>query len=270
MKNNMKYYGFYRGQVVQCLNNGFCRIKIPSILEPIENDINTLPIAEIAQTIGGGGDTNNGRFTYPSVNSIVWCFFEGGNLERPVYFATSNSKSIMWNNVSIPTHENTNKGNDGKSVDPSGVLTQFNKTTIAQQVVLDKQSNEPIGDKIDLAVYCTSDQETMYNQAASTSGSENGLPAMVAAKVHLDNKRNTVTLTAKNTIILHAPNIVIDSTGFENPGYVLIKSDEIDNLTSNGLFRVMTSQVNIDGGTNDVLLQTEGEIHLNKSTSGVS
>ena len=101
MKDSMKYFGLYRGEVMQCLNNGFCRIRVPDILEANEGDINTLPIAEQAQPIGGGANTNNGTFTYPDIGSIVWCFFEGGNLERPVYFATSNARSPMYTAYSL-------------------------------------------------------------------------------------------------------------------------------------------------------------------------
>lgn len=267
----MKYYGFYRGIVVQCLNNGFCRIRIPDILEQDEKDINTLPIAECAQTLGGGGNTNNGTFTYPVVGSIVWCFFEGGNLERPVYFAMSNAKSEMWNNVMIPTTKNTNKGNDGISVQPSGHLTRFSRSSIHQQFVLDKAKSVPIGDKIDIKVETTAEQENMYNKSLESSPSPTGFSAPFAAHIQLNNKRNTCVITAKNSIILRAPNIILDSTGFERPGYVLIKSNETDNLTDNGPFRVMTSKVNIDGGENAVVIQSLNDIKLLKGeTSGVS
>ncbi len=266
MDNGMKYYGFYRGIVVQCLNNGFCRIRIPDILECNDGDINTIPIAEAAQTLGGGGDTNSGTFTYPAVDSIVWCFFEGGNIERPVYFATSNAKSAMWDSVSIPTKVNTNKGNDGVSVDPSGHLIKFNKSSIQQSIVLDKQTNEPIGDKIDIEVEATSEQANMYTQHTESSLSPTGFSLPVAASIHLDNKRNQIVMTAKNEIVLHAPKIILDTTGFERPGYMMLKSNEIDNMTDNGYFRILSSKINIDSGVQDIIIQTMGNIWQLKTT----
>jgi len=268
----MKYYGFYRGIVMQCLNNGFCRIKIPGILEALDGDVNKFPLAEPAQSLGGGGIENpNGRFMYPDLNSTVWCFFEGGNLDRPVYFATSYMRSDLWADVSVPTLKNENEGNGGNTVLPSGVMSKYNKSTITQEIILDKQTNLPIGDMIDIKVDSTSEQDDMRTQMMSgTETAKNGFANPTAACIHLDNKRNTVTISAKNSIILRAPNIVIDSTGFELPGYILIQSDEIDNNANNGSFRVMPAKVNIDGGVNDIILQTLGNIWQLKNTQADS
>lgn len=268
MKKTMKYYGFYRGQVVQCLNNGFCRIRIPNILEKLNDDINTLPLAEPAQAIGGGSDiTLSGTFTYPDINSIVWVFFEGGNLERPVYFATSNVSSPNWASVLLPEKVNTNKGNTGKSIEPIGHLIQFNKSFIKQSAVLDKETEKPIGDKIDIVVNSTSEMEKEYAKTTEENKEKTkGFTAPIAASVHLDNKWNTVTITAKNSIILRAPNILFDTTSFERPGYILINSNVIDNLLNNGNYRIMQGLVNIDGGSQDIILQTMGDIHRNKVT----
>lgn len=269
MKKSMKYYGFYRGIVMQCLNNGFCRIMIPGIIEAIDGDINQLPLAEPAQSLGGGGlDSPNGNFMYPDLNSTVWCFFEGGNLDRPVYFATSFMRSNSWAAVSVPTAKNKNKGNGGYTVTPSGSITKYNKSSISQEVILDKQTNLPIGDMIDIKVESTSEQDDMRNQAVngSMNKDEKGFSNPTAACVHLDNKRNTVTISAKNSIVLRAPNIVIDSTGFEIPGYILIQSNETDNNANNGSWKVMSAKVNIDGGTNDIIIQTLGNIWQLKNT----
>lgn len=260
----MKYNGIYRGTVVQCLNNGFCRINIPGILECNDGDINTIPIAEAARTLGGGGSSCNGTFIYPEVGSIVWCFFEGGNVDRPVYFATSNAKATAWDRVSIPSKVNTNKGNDGMSVDPAGHITKYNKSSIQQSIIIDEQTGMSIGDNIDITVEATADQENMYSQHADSNSSKTGFTSPFAAHIHMDNKRNILMLTAKNQIVLRAPKILIDTTGFERPGYLMIKSDETDNLTDNGVYRILNSQVNIDGGKNDITIQTEGEIHTLK------
>lgn len=265
MKTVSKHYGFYRAEVRQLLNNGFCRLRIPDILEPIDDNVNTLPLAEPAQTIGGGAETLNGTFVYPELGSIVWCFFEGGNLERPVYFATSNVRCPNWGNVSIPTQQNTNEGNDGYTVMPAGQLSRFNKTLIQQKIIRDEQTGIPSGDEIDIKVETTAQQETMYNNALNSgSGGSDSMPTPVAALVHLDNKRNIVSITAKDSIILHAPHIVIDSTGFEKSGTVLIKSHDIENITDNGHYRVFSSHVNIDAAGNNIIIQTRlpGDVQI--------
>lgn len=267
----MKYYGFYRGQVMQCLNNGFCRIRIPNILECTDKagtDENTLPLAEPAQAIGGGTvDSLTGTFSYPTVNSIVWCFFEGGNLERPVYFATSNVSSPNWNEIVVPTKQNTNKGNTGQTIEPTGNLVQFNQSYIKQSVVLDAQTERPIADKIDIRVNATPEMEKECAKATEENLTDKkGFTGPLAASVHLDNKRNTVTITAKNSIVLRAPKIMFDTTGFEQDGYLLINSNAIENLANNGPFRVIAAKVNIDGGMNNIIIQTMGQINLSKMT----
>ena len=273
MSNTMKYYGHYRGQVKQCLNNGFCRIWIPGILECVDNDINTLPLAEPAQPIGGGDDMDSGSYAYPALESIVWCFFEGGNIERPVYFATSNVKSKMWDDVSTTPGQPKNKGNDGEAVIPSGILTKFNNSTIHQQSVIEKNSAKPIADKIDIKVESLSELENMFTQNTTPINGESmgnvnaGFQSPTAAHIHMDNKRNIVSITAKDTISLNAPNIIIDTTGTGRPGSLTVKSDNTEFVGNNGTFRVLQSAVNIDAGTNDIILQTIGDILQLKNTS---
>jgi hypothetical protein len=263
-----KYYGFYRGEVVQLLNNGFCRIRIPDILESIDGNINTLPPAEPAQTIGGGANTVNGTFTYPALGSIVWCFFEGGNLERPVYFATSNAKAEKWDSISVATPGNGNEGNDGVTVYSTGHITAFDKTAIRLHTAVDS-GGVVKGNEIDLVVNTTAEQEKMYNNANASMPDSEAIPAPFASAIHMDNIKNILSLTAKDSIIIRAPKILIDTTGFGQPGSIVFISDAIENvLKNNGPYRVIGAKVNIDGGTNDVITQTLGEIFHLKGTGG--
>ena len=54
-----------------------------------ETDPNCLPEAEQAAPFFGGGLQQDGVFSYPHINSIVWCFFENCDQNRPVYFAST-------------------------------------------------------------------------------------------------------------------------------------------------------------------------------------
>lgn len=83
--------GFYRGQVLKHCSAGKCKIWIPSVY-PEEAVINPdiLPDAEQASPLFGGSSNGSGIFTYPRINAQVWCFFQNGDQNLPVYFAASN------------------------------------------------------------------------------------------------------------------------------------------------------------------------------------
>ena len=94
--------GFYRGKVVSHLPGGQCKIWIEAAGWPAtwetesssQTDIygNQLrgakyPTANQAAPLGGGF-CGNGIFCYPQLSSYVWCFFENGDENKPIYFAT--------------------------------------------------------------------------------------------------------------------------------------------------------------------------------------
>lgn len=88
--HGIKFYGFYRGQVIQHLGAGKCKIFIPGVYPDacLENP-KMVPDAEQASPLFGGVNKGNGMFSYPNIDSIVWCFFENGDQNRPVYFAAT-------------------------------------------------------------------------------------------------------------------------------------------------------------------------------------
>lgn len=68
--------GFYRGQVLKHCAAGRCKVWIPSVFpEEATRDPDILPDAEQAAPLFGGSSNGSGFFTYPRINSIVWCFF---------------------------------------------------------------------------------------------------------------------------------------------------------------------------------------------------
>ena len=87
-----KLYGCFRGTVLKHLSNGECKIWIPSVypdeLSSIEN-ANKLPSAQQATSLAFGANNGNGVFSYPSISAVVWCFFERGDQNFPVYFAST-------------------------------------------------------------------------------------------------------------------------------------------------------------------------------------
>ena len=87
-----KLQGFYRGIVLKHLSNGKCKIWIPT-LHPEEwnsyEKADLLPDAEQASPLSFGTNKGLGIFSYPNIGSVVWCFFENGDQNLPVYFAAS-------------------------------------------------------------------------------------------------------------------------------------------------------------------------------------
>lgn len=71
---------------------GRCKIWIPSVYpeEAVANP-DILPDAEQAAPLFGGASNGSGVFSYPRLNSIVWCFFQDGDQNYPVYFAAANA-----------------------------------------------------------------------------------------------------------------------------------------------------------------------------------
>ena len=88
--HGIKLIGFYRGQVKQHCPAGKCKIYVPGVYpESCLTNPDTLPDAEQASPLFGGINRGNGMFSYPNKDSIVWCFFENGDQNRPVYFAST-------------------------------------------------------------------------------------------------------------------------------------------------------------------------------------
>ena len=85
-----KLFGVYRGQVIQHLTHGYCKIYIPGIYpEEWKDTPQLIPPAEQAASLFAGANNGSGVFTYPNIGSIVWCFFANNDQNYPIYFASS-------------------------------------------------------------------------------------------------------------------------------------------------------------------------------------
>lgn len=103
MNNSLgtKLSGIFRGQVISHLQCGRCKVWIPdvfpeeflvesqSLKDLYGNNLKgaKLPDAEQASPLFGGAMSNNGSFSYPKIGSYVWCMFERGDSQLPIYFA---------------------------------------------------------------------------------------------------------------------------------------------------------------------------------------
>ena len=69
---------------------GKCKVWIPGVYpSEFKDDPTSIPWAEQAMGLFGGGSAGNGSFSYPNIGVAVWCFFANGDQNLPVYFALS-------------------------------------------------------------------------------------------------------------------------------------------------------------------------------------
>lgn len=137
MNNNDKLYGFYRGKVLKHLSNGYCKIWIPSIYPDkwsTTDQADNLPSAEQASPLSFGANNGLGIFSYPNIGSIVWCFFQNGDQNLPVYFAStlgSKNASKEWDNARIMAG---NGNNDAfmHIIDVKNTKIKINETGVLQ------------------------------------------------------------------------------------------------------------------------------------------
>lgn len=87
-KDDLRLPWFYRAQVLD--NNdpdktGRVKLNVFTIFDGIDKD--DLPWAVPAMPLFTGSGSGHGYFAVPEVSSQVWCFFDAGDFNQPVYFA---------------------------------------------------------------------------------------------------------------------------------------------------------------------------------------
>lgn len=260
-----RYYGFYRGTVVQQLTNGFCKITIPGILyftnEDAEVDqscIDKLPPAECAAECFGGTITN-GTFKYPDLYSTVWCFFEDGNVNKPVYFATANSSSTGWtsSDVAIVPNQRTIPGYTLAPVTTTGKISKVDQSTITQTTTIDPQTNTPINSTIKLTVDYTPEGAEAVSKKVDVK--KDGAPRPTAAGITISNdNKGKIIISAADTIEFRAPNIRFNGSDMGSPGVVTINTDDVVINTTKQTTLKNSSFSN--DSSNNVLLRSKTDI----------
>ena len=90
------------------------------------NAPNMLPDAEPASPIFGGSNDGKGMFSYPNIGSVVWCFFQNGDQNYPVYFAAcqgGRGANMHWDEVRANITEDT--ASNGKDAYIHKIDAQF-------------------------------------------------------------------------------------------------------------------------------------------------
>ena len=141
-----------------------------------------------------------GLFSIPKVGSKVWCFFENGNINHPVYFATAYDESdwgSIYSDADYPdTLENFSTNDKG-----SHSTTYQNKMTISQKggiiEIINTDNNESI--KI-----------SQYNGSFYIIGNDDTYEFNVNNKHTLTNNDDTLTIKGnQNTSIKNNKSIII-------------------------------------------------------------
>lgn len=128
-RRNEHILGNFRGEVIDNrdpLQNGRCRVRIFSIFDQIPDD--HLPWATFCDPFMGGLEDVGSSFV-PEIGTHVWCFFEGGDVRYPAYFAGAPAMNGKGN-PDLPS-ESREEGNypDNKVIKTkSGLVISFNGT----------------------------------------------------------------------------------------------------------------------------------------------
>lgn len=92
------FNGFYRGMVIDNKGErGKCKIFIPGTYpDDFKNTPENLPWAEPAMGLFGGHNNGQGMTEWPQVSAWLWCFFDHGSHNHPVYFAACQGSQERW------------------------------------------------------------------------------------------------------------------------------------------------------------------------------
>jgi hypothetical protein len=105
--HNDKLWGFYRATVKSVTDpKQQGRIKAEVIPYFVDIETTLLPWAVPASPLKSGSGVGTGSFDVPDVNSMVWVFFEMGDIYQPVYIANA-SDGVHG----LPTFRTTNYPN---------------------------------------------------------------------------------------------------------------------------------------------------------------
>jgi len=130
-KSKTTFDGFYRGKVLDNSDSskqGRIKVQIFRVFDDI--DVDDLPWAVPAMPLFSGSGDDYGYFSVPEVDSYVFCFFEGGDLYSPVYFAEAPTAVH-----GIPSEAETNYPSRKVLKTKSGVVISVDDST--GEVVLD-------------------------------------------------------------------------------------------------------------------------------------
>lgn len=135
-ENIKKLNGFYRGTVLKHLPAGKCKVFIYGVYnENYLESPDNLPDAEQAAPLYGGCNNGNGVFSYPNIGSSVWCFFQNGDQNLPVIFASTLGGDIAKENYNI-IKDNREKELDKKYSNVHRINSLYSNFSIFEEGII--------------------------------------------------------------------------------------------------------------------------------------
>lgn len=131
-REGFRYDRFYRGVV---LDNddpskiGRVKVNILGMFDEINSD--DVPWAVPAFSIGSGSGVGYGDLSVPSVGSMVYCFFEQGDIYQPVYFASAPDAVH-----GVPTEAKTNYPDRRVIKTPGGIVLYIDDSDLEIKALL--------------------------------------------------------------------------------------------------------------------------------------
>lgn len=193
--DDYKLFGFYRGQVIQHLDAGKCKIFIPGVFpEECLNNPDCIPDAEQAAPLFGGVNNGNGCFSYPNIGAIVWCFFENGDQNFPVYFASTLGGEMAIDSIGYGFKQV--RSNINRSTDPKEDTTK-NGQDAQQHMIEVGKSRILISEAGQVIIQC-------QNKTTTMEGDDSNVIITV-------DSNGMVTIKSSKTLQLQTPQIKFDA-----------------------------------------------------------
>ena len=141
MENDLKYYGNYRGKVLSnsdSAQQGRVKVEVypmllgadtANVLRRSGSGVEGIPTANLpwcvpAMPLFEAAGSGTGAFAIPDVGTYVWVFFESGDPNQPVYFASATDGAH-----GLPTSAMTNYPNRRVIETSSGAIIIIDNST---------------------------------------------------------------------------------------------------------------------------------------------
>ena len=163
--------------------------------------------------IFGGGGSGNGAFSYPNIGVAVWCFFENGDQNLPVYFAVSLGGDVASDSPAKgfeAVRENATEDEDKKEdTTMTGKDAQQHGFMVGDGMILFRESGQ-------IEIKAKESRSEKESSGEGSGGNEDGQEKNEATiKVTKD---GLVEINASRSITLNSPTILINGSSVQING----------------------------------------------------
>lgn len=218
MSNNViRYDGFYRGKVLKHLDKGLLKVFIYGVYpQSLEAKADSLPTCEQAAPLFAGTNDGNGMFSYPNIGSTVWCFFQNGDYNFPVAFASTLGGGQAFSEYKIARPKVTEKDVE------NGTDAYVHKINV-------KKSNITIWESGRIEIVTFEDDSQTNNSKIELDGKGNVKISsttqvqIVSPVIKLDASSKIEFVTPNQTSVnavsnvVHSPSILLDANSGDKP-----------------------------------------------------